>query len=131
LKNLLFFKIKKAGSFTLNFFRLIGQQKKHDKGILSTELGLRYRSRRTRSRKQKYTLDQLLHEHEEEERKKLSQKDHNKFLDEMEKEIEMAEKNTHFFHEELFEGQKELDQVLRISFVRILIVEIEEINTLF
>jgi hypothetical protein len=99
-------------------------KKTHDDGVLSTDLELRRRSRRTRSKNQKYTLDQLLHEHEEEERKRLNQKDQNKFLDELEKEIEMAEKNTQFFQEELFEGQKELDRVMCITFVRILIVKI-------
>lgn len=117
--------MKRAGRFTLIFFfRLIRHKKTHDDGVLSTDLELRRRSRRTRSKNQKYTLDQLLHEHEEEERKRLNQKDQNKFLDELEKEIEMAEKNTQFFQEELFEGQKELDRVMCITFVRILIVKI-------
>jgi len=90
--------------------RLLGQTK-CPKERASRQDKNRFRSSREGSKKPKYTLDDLLHEHEAEEQARLKQKENEKILELLEKEIEAVEKKSHSFNEELFEGQKELERV--------------------
>jgi hypothetical protein len=82
----------------------------------------------------KYTLDDLLHEHEEEEQKRLDQREKEKIFNETQKEIEMIEKNSESVSGDLFEGQQQLEQVnknslklLSLSVIRVFVCEENEV----